>query len=73
MVYLVDDFDNMTVTVVVNPGETTASVPIEITNDDRLELLEFFDVVLSIGGESTDGAVIRGSRFVQVGISSEDG
>ena len=65
-----DDFDNMTVTVVVNPGETTASVPIEITDDDRLEELEFFNVMLSIGG---DGAVIGGSSLVQVGIFSEDG
>jgi len=65
-----DDFDNMTVTVVVNPGQTRTFISIEITDDDRIEELEFFDVVLAIVG---DGAVIRGSQLVQVILSSDDG
>ena len=63
----------MTVTVVVNPGETRATVSIEIVDDDRLEGEEFFDVAFEIGGTNIDGAVIGEPELVQVAISSEDG
>ena len=66
-----DDFDNMTVTVVVNPGETTASVPIEITDDDRLEGEESFDVLIEV--EDTNGVVVGVPNSAQVFITSEDG
>ncbi|XP_065903790.1 adhesion G-protein coupled receptor V1-like [Dysidea avara] len=68
----VDDFDNSTVTVVVNPGETRAFVLIGIVDDDKLEGLEHFDVAFEIGGTNTAGAEIRGQRLAQIAISSDD-
>ena len=66
-----DDFNNMTVTIVVNPGETRATISIEIFDDDRLEGEEVFDAALEAG--DTDGVVIGEPSLVQVSISSEDG
>ena len=73
LVVVVDDFDNSTVTVVVNPGETRAFVLIGIVDDDKLEGLEHFDVAFEIGGTNTAGAEIRGQRLAQIAISSDDG
>ena len=70
---LVNDFDDTPVTVIVNPGETRAMVPISITNDNLLEETEFFNVELSIGGTDTAGAVIGKPSLAQVIIFSEDG
>jgi len=67
----VDDFNNMTVTIVVNPGETRATISIEIFDDDRLEGDEVFDVALEAG--DTDGVIIGEPSLAQVSISSEDG
>ena len=61
----------MTVTVVVNPGETRATVSIEIMNDDRLEGEETFDVVLE--AVDIDGVVIGEPSLAQVFVTSEDG
>ena len=70
---LVDDFDNTSVTVIVDPGETTALVSIPIINDDLLESIETFEVVIEIGGTDTDGAVVGQPAVAQVSIISEDG
>jgi len=67
----VDDFNNMTVMIVVNPGEIRATISIEIFDDDRLEGEEVFDVVLE--AEDTDGVVIGEPSLAEVSISSEDG
>jgi len=67
----VDDFNSMTVVIVVSPGETMATFSIEIIDDDRLEGEEFFDVILEAG--DTDGIVIGEPSLVQVSITSEDG
>ena len=66
-----DDFNNMTVMIVVNPGEIRATISIEIFDDDRLEGEEVFDVVLE--AEDTDGVVIGEPSLAEVSISSEDG
>ena len=46
---------------------------IPITDDDLLESIEYFDVVIEIGGTDTDGAVVGQPRAAQVAIVSEDG
>ena len=68
-----DDFDNTPITIIVNPGETTALVSIPIINDDLLESVEVFEVVIAIGGTDTDGAVVGQPAVAQVSIISEDG
>ena len=70
---VVNDFDNSTVTVVVNPGETRAFVLIGIVDDDKLEGLELFDVAFEIGGTNTDGVVIGEPHVAIVGIDTDDG
>ena len=70
---LVDDFDDTTVMVTVNPGETTATVSIPIINDELLESTEIFDVVIEIGGPDTDGAIVGQPGVAEVAIISEDG
>ena len=69
----VDDFDDTTVTVTANPGETRVTVLIPIIDDDLLEPTEVFDVVIEIGGTDTDGAILGQPGVVQVTIVSEDG
>ena len=68
-----DDFNDTSVTVTVNPGETTATVLISITDDDLLELTELFDVEFSIEGTDTAGAEIGEPRIAQIAISNDDG
>ena len=68
-----DDFNSTSVRVVIDPGETTAIVSIPIIDDDLLEETEFFDVVIEIGGTSTDGVAVREPGIAQVIIASEDG
>lgn len=68
-----DDFDNTTVMVIITPGETTATVPITIIDDDLLEPVEFFNVNFLIGGTDTTGVVLGKPDLAQVFISSEDG
>ena len=68
-----DDFDNTSTTIIVDPGETTALVSIPIINDDLLESVELFEVVIEIGGTDTDGAVVGQPAVAQVFIVSEDG
>ena len=68
-----DDFDNGTVTVTANPGETMVTMSIAIIDDDLLESTEIFDVVIEIGGADTDGAVVGQPGVAQVTIVSEDG
>jgi len=67
----VDDFNNMTVTIVVNPGETRAIISIDIFDDNRLEGVEVFDVALEAG--DTDGVIIGEPSLAEVSIFSEDG
>ena len=73
VLFVVNDFDNSTVTVVVNPGETRAFVLIGIVNDDTFEGIEFFDVAFEIDGRNTAGAVIGELGVAQVSIFSDDG
>ena len=68
-----DDFDSTPITIIVDPGETTALVSIPIINDDLLESIEVFEVVIAIGGTDTDGAVVGQPAVAQVSIISEDG
>ena len=68
-----NDFDNGTVTVTANPGETMVTISITIINDDVLESTEVFDVVIEIGGTDTDGAAVGQPGVAQVTIVSEDG
>ena len=68
-----DDFDNTSISVIVDPGETTALVSIPIINDDLLESVEVFEVVIAIGGADTDGAVVGQPAVAQVSIINEDG
>ena len=68
-----DDFDNTSISIIVDPGETTALVSIPIINDDLLESIEVFEVVIAIGGADTDGAVVGQPAVAQVSIISEDG
>ena len=68
-----NDFDNGTVTVTANPGETIVTISITIINDDLLESTEVFDVIIEIGGTDTDGAVVGQPGVAQVTIVSEDG
>lgn len=67
---LVNDFDNSTVMVIVDPGDTTATVPIRIFNDDFLEATEVFNVAI---GADTNGVIVRQPGVVQVLIIDEDG
>ena len=69
----VSDFDNTSITIIVDPGETTALVSIPIFDDDLLESVEIFEVVIEIGGVDTDGAVVGQPALAQVSIISEDG
>ena len=69
----VDDFDNTSVLVVVSPGETSATAEILITDDDLLEAVEFFNVVIEVGDNETDGAVVGQPAIAQVAIVSDDG
>ena len=68
-----DDFDNTSISIIVDPGETTALVSIPIINDNLLESIEIFEVVIAIGGTDTDGAVVGQPAVAQVSIISEDG
>ena len=68
-----DDFNDTSVTVIVNPGETRATVSIPIIDDELLEATEFFNVIIEIGGTDTDGAVVGQPGIAQVAIVSEDG
>ena len=68
-----DDFDNTSISIIVDPGETRALVSIPIINDDLLESVEVFEVVIAIGGTDTDGAVVGQPAVAQVSIISEDG
>ena len=68
-----DDFDNTPITIIVVPGETTAVVSIPIINDNLLESIEVFEVVIAIGGADTNGAVVGQPAVAQVSIISEDG
>ena len=67
------EFNDTSVTVIVNPGETGATVSIPIIDDELLEATEFFDVIIEIGGTNTDGAVVGQPGIAQVAIVSEDG
>ena len=68
-----DDFNDTSVRVTINPGETTATASIMIINDDLLELTELFEVEFSIEGTDTAGAEIGGPRIAQITISNDDG
>ena len=68
-----DDFDNTSISIIVDPGETTAVVSIPVINDNLLESIEVFEVVIAIGGTDTDGAVVGQPAVAQVSIISEDG
>ena len=68
-----EDFNDTALMVTIAPGDTTASVPISIINDDLLESTEVFDVAIEIGGTDTDGAVVGQPGVAQVIIVSEDG
>ena len=68
-----DDFDNTSISIIVDPGETTALVSIPIINDNLLESTEVFEVVIAIGGADTDGAVVGQPAVAQVSIINEDG
>ena len=70
---LENDFDNTSVIVIISPGETRATVSIPITDDDLLEDVEFFDVLMEIGGTNTDGAVVGQPGIAQITIVSDDG
>ena len=67
------DFDNTSLTIIVDPGETTALVSITIFDDEMLESLEVFDVIVVIGGMNTDGAMVEPPGLVEVVIASDDG
>lgn len=69
---LENDFDNSTVTVIINPGETTATVSIPLIDDDLLELTELFNVDIEVGANDTDYVVVRPPGFSQVQIVNED-
>ena len=66
-----DDFNDTSVRVTVNAGETTATVSIMIIDDDLLELTELFDVEFSI--EDTPGAEIREPGIAEIAILNDDG
>ena len=68
-----DDFDNTSISIIVDPGETTAVASIPIINDNLLESIEVFEVVIAIGGTDTDGAVVGQPAVAQVSIINEDG
>lgn len=68
-----DDFNDTSVRVTVNPGETTATVSIMIIDDDLLELTELFDVEFSIEDTDTAGAEIGGPGIAQITILNDDG
>ena len=70
---LVDDFDDTSVTVIIDPEQTSATVSIPIIDDELLENTEFFDVVIEIGGSDTDGAIVGQPGVAEVAIISEDG
>ena len=65
------DFDVTPVVVIFNSGETSASVSVTIRNNNILEALKFFDVVLSIGMDS-DGVGLGQPNMTEVVIISED-
>lgn len=46
---------------------------IPIINDDLLEPLEIFNVIIEIGGPDIDGAVVEQPGITQVFIASDDG
>ena len=66
-----DDFNDTSVRVTVDPGETRATVSIMITDDDLLEPPESFEVEFSI--TDTAGAEIGEPGIAQIAISNEDG
>ena len=68
-----EDFNDTAVMVTIAPGDTTATVPISIINDDLLESPEVFEVAIEIGGMDTDGAVVGQLGVAEVTIISEDG
>ena len=69
---LENDFDNTSVIVIISPGETRATVSIPIIDDDLLEDVEVFDVLIEIGGTNTDGAVVGQPGIAHVAIVSDD-
>ena len=69
---VVNDFNDTSVIVIVDSGETQATASISILDDDLLEPTEFFDVVFSIGGTDTAGAIIRDPGIAEVIISNDD-
>ena len=73
MIFILEnDFDNSTVTVIINPGETTATVSIRLIDDDLLESTELFNVHIEIGANDTDYIVVSPPGFSQVQIVNED-
>ena len=58
--------------VIINPGETTATVSIPLIDDDLLELTELFNVFIEVGANDTDYAVVSPPGFSQVQIVNED-
>ena len=71
LIVVESDFNTRRVVVVVNPGETRATVSIPIVNDNRLEVPETFRVVLSID-QNSEGAVVGQSDTAEVVILSDD-
>ena len=68
-----DDFNKSTVTVVINPGEISAVVFIEIFDDNLLEILEFFEVHYEIKEPSNAEVIFEPFGFTLVDIVSDDG
>lgn len=66
------DIDNpLTGTVLFDPGNATATLSIDITDDNRVEVAETFDITLSnpsvgsLGGQATQTVTIDGGAFAE--------
>ena len=67
------DYDSTPITATFTAGSTRAMVNVSLTNDDIVEAIETFDLILSITS-SLQGQVIPGATTTATGnINDNDG
>ena len=67
-----DDFNDTSIKVTVNPGEIKAKISVFITDDDLLESVELFDVEILIGNTDTAAAELSHPGIVPITVLNED-
>ena len=67
-----DDFNDTSIKITINPGEIKAKISVFIIDDDLLESVELFDVEISIGSTDSAGAELSQPGIVPITVLNED-